>query len=69
MGVRAGTSTEHRYQLCRDEYCQRFPCRVYKEGYRNGYDEGHRHGFDEGFAAGYGEGFPDGQAACPLPHQ
>ncbi len=76
MGVRAGTQQEHRYQLCRDEYCDRFPCRVYKEGWRDGYDEGRRRGYDEGFtdgyskghADGYAQGFGDGQAACPRAH-
>ena len=33
MGLLAGTSSEHRYQRCDDEYCDRFPCRVYREGY------------------------------------
>ena len=33
MGFTAGTQEEHRYQLCRDEYCDRFPCRIYREGY------------------------------------
>ena len=39
MGLTAGTQQEHRYQLCRDEYCDRFPCRIYKEGYRDGYGD------------------------------
>jgi flagellar biosynthesis/type III secretory pathway protein FliH len=64
MGVTAGTASEHRYQLCRDRHCDRFPCRVYKEGRRDGYDDGHREGYDEGYA----QGFPDGIAACPGPH-
>ena len=49
MGLKNGSDDEHRYQLCKDEYCERFPCRVYKEGYRNG--------FEDGFAEGYGAGF------------
>jgi len=28
---------EHRYQTCRDPDCQRFACRVYREGYDNGF--------------------------------
>jgi hypothetical protein len=28
---------EHRYQTCRDEDCQRYACRVYREGYANGW--------------------------------
>ena len=36
MALLAGTGTEHRYQTCDDECCDRFPCRVYKEGYEAG---------------------------------
>jgi flagellar biosynthesis/type III secretory pathway protein FliH len=72
MGVPAGTREEHRYQLCRDEYCERFPCRVYKEGHRDGREEGFLRGYDQGYAdgygAGYGAGFSAGLAACPGPH-
>jgi hypothetical protein len=60
MGVQLGTSEEHRYQLCRDEYCDRFPCRVYREGYRNG--------AEDAAAEAYDRGFTDGIAACPGPH-
>lgn len=60
MGVAAPTREEHRHQLCRDEYCDRFPCRIYKEGYRNGRDDGR--------AEGYADGFEDGRASCPGPH-
>ena len=58
MGSTADAGGEHRYQLCRDESCERFPCRIFKEGRRDGYDEGHARGHSEGFAAGYAEGFP-----------
>ena len=64
MALLAATSAEHRYQLCQDEYCDRFPCRVYKEGHRNGYQDGRAAGQAEGYAAG----FADGIAACPGPH-
>lgn len=64
MGLKNGSDDEHRYQLCKDEYCERFPCRVYKEGYRNGFEDG----FAEGYGAGYGAGFSDGLASCPGPH-
>jgi flagellar biosynthesis/type III secretory pathway protein FliH len=60
MGLTAGIQEEHRYQLCRDEYCDRFPCRIYREGYRNGYEDG--------YGEGYGAGFSEGLAACPGPH-
>jgi hypothetical protein len=64
MALAAATSAEHRYQTCRDEDCDRFPCRIYKEGYRNGYQDGH----GDGLAEGYANGFEDGIAACPGPH-
>jgi flagellar biosynthesis/type III secretory pathway protein FliH len=56
MGVRAAEGTEHRYQLCRDEFCDKFPCRIYKEGRRDGYEDGHLHGWNEGYADGYSAG-------------
>jgi flagellar biosynthesis/type III secretory pathway protein FliH len=64
MALAAAAGTEHRYQLCKDEYCDRFPCRVYKEGYQNGYEGG----YGAGVAAGYASGFEDGIASCPGPH-
>jgi hypothetical protein len=76
MALPARTREEHRYQLCGDDDCERFPCRVYKEGYRNGFADGHAAGWAAGWAAGYAkghadgyaQGFPDGIAACPRPH-
>jgi flagellar biosynthesis/type III secretory pathway protein FliH len=76
MGSTTDTAREHRYQLCRDEYCERFPCRVYKEGQRDGFDDGYTRGYSVGFAAGYSaghaagyrEGFQDGVSACPRNH-
>jgi hypothetical protein len=55
---------EHRYQLCRDEYCDRFPCKIYKEGHRDGDEDGYRRGWDQGWAAGYGSGYSAGMAAA-----
>ena len=81
MGSARSTEHEHRYQLCTDEDCERFPCRVYKEGFRNGWDAGYERGytigFNDGYQAGYKkghedgykQGFPDGIAACPRPHR
>jgi hypothetical protein len=62
MGFLAGTEQEHRYQLCTDEWCERFPCRVYKEGYAAGYGAGYGAGHAAGRAEGYAEGYGDGQA-------
>lgn len=53
MGVTI--STEHDYRRCRDEYCDRFPCRVFREGF----EAGHAAGMAEGYAAGYAEGYSE----------
>ena len=68
MGPLAGTVSGHRYQLCRDDNCDRFPCRVYKEGWRDGWEYGYQRGYAEGYGAGYSAGFGDGLASCPGPH-
>jgi len=60
MGVVNGE--QHRYQACRDEGCQRFACRVFKEGYQAGYGAGHAAGMAEGEAIGYAEGHTAGYA-------
>jgi flagellar biosynthesis/type III secretory pathway protein FliH len=62
MGVLTNARTQHDYRRCRDEDCQRFACRVYKEGYRAGYDAGEAEGYVKGHAAGYAEGYLAGQA-------
>ena len=54
--------TQHRYQTCRDEDCQRYACRIYREGYDNGY-AGHAAGETKGHAAGHAEGWNAGYAA------
>jgi len=63
MGVLTSARQQHRYQTCQDEGCERFACRVYKEGYRAGYDAGEAEGYAEGHAAGYTEGYAEGYAA------
>ena len=62
MGVLANARTQHRYQTCRDEDCQRYACRIYREGYDNGY-AGHAAGETKGHAAGHAEGWNAGYAA------
>jgi hypothetical protein len=62
MGVLTD-ARQHRYQTCRDEDCQRFACRVYKEGYADGYDQGYAEGYLAGQAAGYTEGCAEGYTA------
>jgi flagellar biosynthesis/type III secretory pathway protein FliH len=54
---------QHRHETCRDEGCQRFACRVYREGHRHGRDEGKAEGHAEGHAAGYAAGYSAGYAA------
>ena len=56
-------ATQHRYQACQDEGCERFACRVYREGYRARYGAGYGVGYSDGEAAGYAEGHADGYAA------
>jgi hypothetical protein len=62
MGVLTDERTQHRYQTCRDEDCQRYACRIYREGYDNGY-AGHAAGETKGHTAGHAEGWNAGYAA------
>jgi hypothetical protein len=62
MALLAGTSAEHRYQACDDEWCERFPCRVYREGYEAGHASGSASGYAAGHADGYADGYGDGAA-------
>lgn len=62
MGGLSGPA-QHRYQTCHDDDCERFACRVYKEGFADGFDAGYGCGFDAGHAVGYAEGHSDGYAA------
>ena len=56
------------YRDCNDEDCPRFPCRLYREGWRDCWPVAFDAGVDEGYSKGYADGFPDGMAACPGPH-
>ena len=51
---------DHDYRECRDPDCPRFPCIVYKEGFRDGWDAG----FTDGYSEGYADGYADGAAAA-----
>ena len=33
-------TAQHLAERCRDDYCQRLPCRMYKAGYEAGYQQG-----------------------------
>jgi hypothetical protein len=56
--------------------CDRFPCRVYREGHEHGFADGfakgcavgYADGYAKGHQDGYAKGYPDGIAACPRPH-
>jgi hypothetical protein len=54
------------------QVCDRFPCRIYREGHQHGLADGHAAGYAVGYAKGYDDGYakgyPDGIAACPRPH-
>lgn len=56
-----GGTQDHDYRTCRDQDCERYICRIYQEGLRNGQEDG--------YARGYAEGVPDGMESCPLPHK
>lgn len=47
MAARFPPGSAHRYASCRDRDCERLPCRVYREG------------FDDGYLAGYQAGQAD----------
>lgn len=55
---------DHDYQTCGDKNCERYPCKIYKEGWRDGYDEGYPEGYADGAAAGFEQGFAAAQASC-----
>ena len=54
-----GTS-QHLAEHCRDEWCQRLPCRMWKDGYERGYEDGQSAGYASGYAAGYSAGYSAG---------
>jgi hypothetical protein len=54
-------ANRHDYATCpQGEDCERFPCRVYAEGWK----AGHSAGYAEGHQAGYDEGYQAGQQAA-----
>jgi hypothetical protein len=52
----SGRDGEHDYRTCPDPDCTRFPCRVYREGWQDGYTAGYLDGEAAGYSAGYAEG-------------
>jgi flagellar biosynthesis/type III secretory pathway protein FliH len=63
MGVLTDARTAHRYQACQDEDCERFPCRVYREGYAAGHAIGYAAGHADGYAEGHADGYTAGAAS------
>lgn len=62
MALPAPTGTEHRYQTCDGESCDRFICRVYRDGYEAGHAAGFASGYAEGHADGFASGYAEGAA-------
>ena len=59
-GVLTDERTQHRPQACRDEDCERYGCRMFREGFREGYGAGHAAGKAEGQAEGTPRATPTG---------
>lgn len=57
MGV---VKTGHSYQTCGDEFCDRYICRIYREGHMDGRETGYPEGWTDGYVSGYAAGFTDG---------
>jgi hypothetical protein len=50
-------ANRHDYATCPEgENCERFPCRVYAEGYRRGRADGKAEGLEEGYDLGFQAG-------------
>lgn len=58
------TDSRHDYRVCDDDYCNEFPCRIYKEGLDRGFDLGHAAGQAQGYAEGHRDGYADGAASA-----
>ena len=56
---------QHPYQACRDEQCERYACRIWKEAWREAYREGRDDGWRQCWPVAHAQGIRD----CPLPHQ
>lgn len=62
--VTVTASGQHLAEHCRDDYCMRLPCRMFRAGYRKGFEEGHAAGFADGYASGYSAGYSAGSSSC-----
>lgn len=56
----------HHYATCRDPLCDRFGCRVYRQGFDAGYEAGASVSADA-YADGYRDGRSDGYKAGAAP--
>ena len=64
LGVLTDERTQHRPQTCRDEDCQRYGCRMYREGFAAGHAAGYAAGEAAGYAQGHADGYTEGAASC-----
>jgi flagellar biosynthesis/type III secretory pathway protein FliH len=63
MGVLTDARQQHDYRRCRDEDCQKYACRIWREAYAEGYGAGHAAGHAQGHAEGHAEGHTEGYSA------
>ena len=63
MALPTRQQEKHDYQTCDDDDCPRYPCQVYKEGFRAGHVVGWHRGYATGYSEGYQKGYGDGYAA------
>lgn len=60
--ARSHDRQRHDYASCRDPHCDKYACRIYREGIDEGRIEGQVEGFNEGLAEGLKQGFDEGFA-------
>jgi hypothetical protein len=64
MALASGRDDHPDYRECTDADCPRYPCRIYREGFRDGRDVGRREGYAEGYPDGYIDGYAAGASAA-----
>jgi len=62
MGIWARARDKHEPRTCTDESCERFGCRMWREGWQEGYDAGEAAGYGSGYADGFSTGYAQGIA-------
>lgn len=53
-------SGQHLAERCRDDWCNRLPCRMFKAGYERGFEGGKGAGYASGYSDGYSAGYSAG---------